>query len=273
MDMQRFRVVAPLAVAAAAVIGLAAISPIAQSSADSGRGASYEAPIANAAGGEGPPPPLPSIVNVRVERANDALERAAAAVDAGDTAGATAALNAVLVNTSRAWSGAKYVIQTTPPPPPAEEGRVHADASGDPVAAGTFASPEDTAFAVLTLQHDVVTNGLALMDGKPTTPVGTLRTTIRSALNNRDAAINYIHSIAPPPPPAEEGRVHADASGDPIVATWDTVMPTLPLLIADEIQTLRGLHLRGATELKTLSRIRNERVLLNTYWPPVPVED
>jgi hypothetical protein len=67
--------------------------------------------------------------------------------------------------------------------------------------------------------------------------------------------------------------VQADASGDPVVATWDTVMPTLPLLIADEVQALRGLHLRAAPELTTLSRIRNERILVNSYWPPVPVED
>jgi hypothetical protein len=272
MNMQPFRLVAPIAVAAAAVIGMATVSPIAQSSADSGRASHEAAPVAVAAGGDGAPPPLPSIVDVRVDRAYAALERAAAAVDDGDPVAATKALHAVLVNTSRGWSGAKYVIRTTPPPP-AEEGRVHADASGDPVLPGTFASPEDTAFAVLNLQHDVVTAGLALMGTNPTTPVGAIRTTIKAALDNRDAAIDYIHKIAPPPPPAEEGRVHADASGDPIVATWDTVMPTVPLLIADEIQALRGLHLREAPELAALSRIRHERILVNSYWPPVPAED
>jgi hypothetical protein len=65
---------------------------------------------------------------------------------------------------SVAWRGAKHVIRTTPPPP-AEEDGVRARASGDGPTRPTYAAPADSAFAVLTLQHDVAAATLELIDG------------------------------------------------------------------------------------------------------------
>ena len=73
----------------------------------------------------GTPVPLiyPSIVNVRLVRAQSAWDRAAEWVYQGKPASAVIHLNAARSNMSQAWLAAKYVIETAPPPV--------ADASGD----------------------------------------------------------------------------------------------------------------------------------------------
>src|SRR3954447_6157111 len=109
---------------------------------------------------------FPSIVNTRLVRAQAALDRAAKKSDQGEPAKAIVALTAARKNLSKAWAGAKYVIQTAPPPVPAEDkaafhahafmksGRVHIykGRRGKRVRAAegtglTYASIYDTAFA------------------------------------------------------------------------------------------------------------------------------
>ena len=126
-----------------------------------------------------------------------------------------------------------------------------------------------------------MTTSLGLLDaGNATLKNTTLPTTIKAAVDARDAAIAYIHSIAPPPV-AGDGRVHADASGGAVVAGWDTTMPSLLPVLDDEIQAIKGTRKLNPTfpdSIRTFlptMRARDEatKAAINRYWPPLPADD
>jgi hypothetical protein len=221
--------------------------------------APLDAPIAHASGTDAGPPMYPSIVNVRLVRAQAALDAAAALVDQGKPASAVLPLNAARSNMSQAWLAAKYVIETAPPPV--------AESSGD-APAGAFASPEETGFAVLTLQHTVATTAIGLLNAADATLLPNLRTTINAAIAARGQAIEYIHSIPAPPP-------------EDAVAGWSLIMPDLIPYLNDEIQQVKGTPviapaLSGSVKA-FLSGVRlklvDTRDTVNQYWPPVPTDD
>src|SRR3954452_10623184 len=122
--------------------------------------ASARGPEAHASGGDVVELTYPSIVKTRVKRAERALDRATNQLEGGSSAKGLKSLKVVRRQMAAAWRGARYVIRTTPPPP-AEEAR----ASGDGPVGPPLASPADSAFAVLTLQHDVSTAMVQLVDG------------------------------------------------------------------------------------------------------------
>src|SRR3954467_8987306 len=111
-NMKHLRAVLPLAL----VAGLISVTAAgAATSANSGSGPA----VAHIAGGDAGPPLYPAIVNVRLVRAQNLLQQAAKYEDLGDYPNAVLALTAARSNMTKAWTGAKYVIQTAPPPPPA----------------------------------------------------------------------------------------------------------------------------------------------------------
>jgi hypothetical protein len=143
---------------------------------------------AHAAGGEETVLVYPSLVNARLVRAQAALERAAKHSDEAQPAKAIVDLTAARENLSKAWSGAKYVIQHAPPPPPAEEASaIHRGAfmrSGrlriynpaphkkglrvvHKAVAATPATIYDTAFAVLSLEHYAATTTVGSQHALP----------------------------------------------------------------------------------------------------------
>jgi hypothetical protein len=275
--MPSFRtLVAPALVAG--LVGLVAVAGAAKHSRPDAQPAGYRyvaAPVAQASGGAAGPPLYASIVNVRLVRAEAALERAATWVDQGQSAAAITELTSVRSNMQKAWVAAKYVIENAPPP--VAVGGAFAHTGGTGAGGSAYASPEDTGFAVLSLQHDIVATSFGLIDSADATLLPNLRTTIKAAINARDAAIDYIHSI-PAPPVAGDGRVHANASGAPIAAGWGSLMPNLVPLLNDEIQQIKG-TLAINTSLTTsvrsfLSSMRirdiDTRDTVNQYWPPVP---
>jgi hypothetical protein len=160
----------------------------------------------------------------------------------------------------KAWTAAKYVIEHTPAPDPEAE------------AVSAFAAPADTAAAVLNLQHDVVATSLGLLDVAGPDLAAALRGTISGTLSARDAAVNDIHTIAPPPV-AEEGSVQAEASGAPVGGTFDLVMPALVPLLDDEIQQANATALSPATVPNFGAWVAQKATategLINTFWPPV----
>jgi hypothetical protein len=184
-----------------------------------------------------------------------------------------------------AWTAAKYVIETAPPPV-AEAGAVARISGAEPAAgASAFAAPEDTAFAVLTLQHTIVTTGVGLIDtldaDSATLPY--LRKLVRGALKARNAAITYIHAIPAPPAPPEAAAVpQAKTSGAEPVAggAWATVMPNLVPLLDDEIQVMTGMAAINPTLSAKTQRLLTgwsnsvaaTEIRVNTYWPPLPAE-
>ena len=220
----------------------------------------------------------PSVVQVRINRAERALERATKRIENGDVAKAALSLKVVRRQTAAAWRGAKYVIRTTPPPVDPEDLRVRARASGDPVGP-TYATPAETGFAVLSLQHDVATAVVQLIDGSHGTGLKALSTTLYLTLDRRDRAIQDIKTLAPPLPP-EEDLARASQDEEAPVG-FETVMPNTIGQFDDETQaivatksdatdlTAGGRRLLNAAELQIAATKRT----VNTIWPPVVPED
>jgi len=271
--MRSMRSAVPLALA----VGLIAAAPAAADAKGPSR--------AHASGGDVAVVTYPSIVRIRVARAERALDRATRKIENGAPDKAAVAFKVVRRQTAAAWRGAKYVIRTTPPPPAQEDiFRPRAHKSDDGPVGPTYATPPETAIRVLTLQHDVAAAVGQLIDGSHGTGLNALATTLNFTDDRRDGALNYILSIAPPvPPEGEDASVHARASQEEEDAapTFDTLMPnTLPDL-DDELQALGG-TLSDATDLTAggrrllnaaLTQVTKTRAFVNTHWPPVPPED
>jgi hypothetical protein len=291
--MPSLRALAPLAAAA----GLMAALP-------TGALAAPSHPAAHAAGGDVTALVYPSIVSTRLVRAQSALDRAAKYADQGVPDKALTALTAARNNLTKAWKGAKYVIETTPPPPVAgdaafhkrafmKSGRLrivkrsrkkhaHGAAVSDvvPPAGAALASPFDTAYAVFSLQHYAATTAVGLIDDTSGTTLAAVRSTLARSVNDRDAAIAYIHSIPAPPPADAKRQVRAHGAGTPVAtADWTTVMPNVTPQLDDEIQQVEGtLDEPGLTGAQSsilqgadYRDIKTERTL-NLFWPPIPAE-
>jgi hypothetical protein len=247
-----------------------------------------------AAGGDAGPPLYPSVVNVQLVRAQALLEKATAYEDEGDIAKAVAALAATRSHMRKAWIGAKYVIDNAPPPVAGDGGfrvtrakvtvkpkavakaKAKAHASGGAIpGASPFADQYTTAVGVLTLQHEVATTAIGMLDNASGPLLDSVSKSLFAALNARDQAIAYIHSIEPPPV-ASDGGVSAHSSGAPVAGGWATVMPSVAPFIDDELQQVDGV--RASLNLSPgRKRILDDVELQDTktqrtitqYWPPV----
>jgi hypothetical protein len=233
-------------------------------------------PIASAAGGDVVNLQFPALVNTRIARVQNLLASAAESEDMGDQATAVKALTALRSNLTKAWTGAKYVIANAPPPPPPGDYHVARAAGGAIAGASPYADQFATAAAVLSLQHTVATSAIAMMDNATTPLLAALNTTMFAALNARDTAIAYIHSLPVPATPAGI-RVPARAGGGAIVGGWATTMQPLLFDVDDELQQADGVRalvnlspsrkrLLDLVELQGTKTSRN----INTYWPPLP---
>jgi hypothetical protein len=265
----------PLALVASAI----AVAPAGASVSD--------APKAHASGGDVSSFTYPSVVAARIVRTERALQRANKQIESGDAAGQAAAvisLKVVRRQMSSAWRGAKYVIKNAPPPPAAADGTPAPGGPsiiGTPPGAVTYATPPDTGFRVLTLQHDVATSVAQLIDGAHGTGLNALSTTLNFALDRRDQAIKDILALSPPAPPAAADGVRAHASGGLIVSSFDTVMPNVVPQIDDELQAIAATQ-SDATDLTAggkrlltaaAAQATKTQAFVNTTWPPLPADD
>lgn len=231
------------------------------------------APPAHTAGGDVGVVAYPSIVNVPLLRAQNALARAIDYNDDAQPDKAIAALRVARINMSNAWLGAKYVIEHAPPPVAGAD-----DVTLMPAAGAALAAPEDTAFAVLTLQHAAATTAVGLINTAKGTVLSALSTTIFAAMNQRDAAIKYIHAI--PTPPATGDSVDAQASGAPVGSSWATIMPGAVPQLDDEIQEINSMQenkalssgSRRVLNAAELQATKTEKTI-NLWWPPLPADD
>lgn len=284
-----------LAVPAALAVTLAAAAP------SMAHTAAKAPPAAHAAGGAaGGPLTYPSLVGTRLTRTQNALDQATTLADQGDTTKAAASLNSARTNLAKAWTAAKYVIDTTPPPPPAAAGlrtfhassftssrvkirnpKGKARAAGGAPAGPAIASIYDTGFAVLTLQHATATTAVGLIDGATGPTLDAVNQALSQALKDRDTAIAYIKAkdAATPAAPAASG-LKAHAAGGAVVAGggWALVMPNVIPQLDDEVQQIEG-TLAGSTTLAPattsalqaaeLQDSRAQRTV-NATWPPAP---
>jgi hypothetical protein len=262
------------------------------------------APKAHKAGGDVVAPIYPGLVNTRLIRTQKALDRAIGYADDGQTAQAVSALYSSRLQVKLAWKAAQYYIQHAPPPPPpddlqrgaipvrssrghaAHKARVRAHKSGGAVAGSTIADQYTTTGAVLDLQHAVEQTAIGMIDTAHGALRDSLSKTIFTALDQRDAAVAYIHSIdVPPPPPDDLARSSrapvARASGGAVVGAWSTVMPPISDEIGDEINQIDGVISLSTTLGAGIKRILQDAELqalhtqgtINTFWPPVPADD
>jgi hypothetical protein len=281
--MRAGRVVA-MTGAVAGLVGLVAIATAQAQTGGGGQSGSEagtqpglrQVPLASAAGGSVVSLVFPSVVAVHLDRSTAAIARAEAAFDgAADTVRAGNQTVTARVQMVRAWQATKYVIRTTPPPPPPADDR--AGSSGGAPAGPSFASPPDTSLAVFSLQHDLVTHAAGLL-GKDAALNGRLTAIMQKTATRRDAAIAYIHQVAPPAPPVGD---RAGASGGAVTSGFDTTMPSVLPLLDDEIQALKGtlalnptLPAGVRTALKALVATDTQtEATINTFWPPIVGDD
>jgi hypothetical protein len=259
--MHPLKAAIPLALAACAI----AASPA----------AAKDGPTAKASGGAPAGPPIyPGLVNSRLVRAQKALDNAVGYADDGDAVHAASSLFNARLQTKLAWRGAKYVIQHAPPPVGGDD--LVARKSGGAPPAGTVADQFQTAGGVMDLQHSVAQTALGMIDSAHGALRDSLSRTIFLALDQRDVAIAYIHSIDVPPPVGGDG-LKARKSDDPPPDPWAGVMPTVGNEVADEIEQIEGAMDLSTTLGKGIKEVYSDAELqlvktqrnINTYWPPV----
>jgi hypothetical protein len=247
-------------------------------------------PTAHMSGGD-VPPPLPSLVQTRLTRVDNALETLTDDVNEVDGVHAMKTAKVVRRQLAAAWRGAKYYIVHAPPPP-ADDARTHsarhsvrlsdlspkvrAKLSGAEGGAA-IADPVTTAMGVFDEFHNVSSTVIELTDGARVPVLDAMSKTLFLTLDRRDKAIADVHTLAPPAPPeAEDASVHARAAQEEGAATFDTTMPGLTLFLDDEIQHINGLQ-SDATDLrpggsriltKGLAQIQATEATINTFWPP-----
>ena len=251
-------------------------------------------PAAQASGGD-PVPPLPSLVQTRLTRVENALERLTEDVDEVNGVHAMVTAKVVRRQLAAAWRGARYYI-THPPAPPADDARVHSGRHGVRVRdlapkvrakltqddeALTIADPVTTAMAVFDEFHTISSTAIELTDGARVPVLDAISKTMFLSLDRRDKAIADVHTLAPPAPPedaaADAASVRAKAAQEEGEApTFDLTMPGLTLFLDDELLHIDGL-LSDATDLRpggsrTLTKARAQiaatEATVNTFWPP-----
>ena len=262
--MRSLRIAAPVALGLATLVGVAAVTTAASDNSPASpakEAPSHDVPVAEASGTDVVTPVYPGTVNERVTRAEASLERATAAVDGGQEAAAIPEILSARDNMVKAWTSAKYIISQPPPVPPDPEAE-----PAEPVP-GAYAEPADTAAQVLNLQHEVVSTSLGLLDTAGPELGAALRGTISGTMTQRDDAINYINTIAPP-------VVGEDAvSPAPVGGTFDVVMPLFAPQVGDEILQANTTLMSASSPANfggwVAQRATATQNQINTLWPAV----
>src|SRR3954465_9293405 len=257
-------------------------------------------PVAHAAGG-GAPSLNPAVVGNAIIRTDAALGSAADFIDLGDGASAAKPLTAARRYLIRSYTGAKYLI-AHPPPAPADAGSpnparlvaharplvrrsrqvrkagrwVRAHASDDGPAPPAIADNPTAVFNVLTSQYSAATAAVAMYPDTTGTLQQKVKLVLDSAIILRNRLVKVV-AAAEPPAPAEEGRVHAHASGGAVATTYAPVMPGLTVLIDDEIQAMTAgkSTLPAAAQGDFAAAIAADQKVesfVNTTWPPAPAD-
>jgi hypothetical protein len=261
--------------------GLAAASPAAA--------ATGHSPVAHASGGDAPPV-IPSIVQTRITRTENALERLTEYVDDQDAVKTAKVAKVIRRQTAAAWRGAKYYLRTAPPPVTEDalhargtRGRAHV--SQDDVVLPVIADQYTTAVAVFGLVHDVSAGMIEMTDGAHGNTLSAMSRTIFWTLDKRDAMVKDAETFEPPAPPVEDAARQRSGTRrlrqDDATSVFGPLMPEVTQGLDDELQHIDGLQ-ADATDLrpkgKSILRQAEVQILLteraiNAFWPPAPVED
>jgi hypothetical protein len=276
------RTTLPVALAASIALALPAAGAEAQPS----------DPVANAAGGDAPPL-NPAVVGIPITRTQTALDNAADAVDGGQGATAAGPLRASRRYLLRSYRGARYLIANMPPPA-AEEARVsarkfvrmarsfirasrrgkqkswiRAQASQE-FTGPVFADAATAVFNVFSSQYSAATAAVGMLPDVTGNLLNRVRTTLNTAIVLRNRLVRVIAAAAPPAP--EEARVAQEAE-EPV--TFDLVMPSVSVLLGDEIQQMQATNAdtsvpAASRDVLTNALAANQQIRqqVDTLWPP-----
>jgi hypothetical protein len=227
--------------------------------------------------GEDDPPVVPSLIQTRIDRTENALERLTEKVDDQDSAGVVRVSKVIRRQTAAAWRGAKYYLRTAPPPV-AEDAAFKASKNrsfmqDDPVAP-VVADPYLSAVVVLGMVHDVTSQAIELTDGAHGDTLAGLSKTLFWSLDKRDAMVKDAQAFEPVAVPGEEG-------GEEAAGGFGALIPFITAGLDDELQHIDGLrtdatdlNVRGKSILRqALTQILLTHRSINAIWPPAPVDD
>jgi hypothetical protein len=263
----------------ALVAGLAGASPAAA--------ATHHSASRHLKGGD-VPPVVPSLIQTRITRTENALERLDQYVDDQDSAGVTKVSKVIRRQTSAAWRGAKYYLRTAPPPvtdDALDSVRTKRHTLQDDPVGPVVADQFTTAVAVFSLAHDVSSQAIMLTDGAHGNTLGALSRTLFWTLDKRDKMVQDAQSFEPPPAPDDRNaarvRPRSLKGGAVAGGSFAALMPIVTAGLDDEMQGIDGLRSdatdlrpRGATILREAeSQIVLTEHTINTIWPPVPADD
>jgi hypothetical protein len=254
-------------------------------------------PAAANAGGDAPPL-NPSVVNVPIQRTQIAIDNAADAIDGGQGATAAGPLRASRRYLIRSYNGAKYLIANQPAPP-VDDAKVSSKkyvklarrfirasrrgSSSRWISARTsqfvgpvFADAATAVFNVFSSQYSAATASVGMLPDVTGNLLNRVKTTTNTAIVLRNRLVKIVAAAAPPAPP-EDAKVRARASQEEgEVTTFDLVMPSVSVLLGDEIQqmqaTIQDTSVPAASKAvltNALAADQQIKLRVDTLWPPV----
>ncbi len=246
--------------------------------------------------GEDDPPVVPSLIQTRIDRAENALERLTQKVDDQDSAGVVRVSKVIRRQTAAAWRGAKYYLRTAPPPTGEDLAMKSTQRSlmQDDPAGPVIADPYLSGTVVFGLVHDVASQAVELTDGAHGDTLAGLSKTLFWSLDKRDAMVQDAKAFEPvvveEPDLAAARKLKAIISSkdgarklmdDPLGGSFAALMPVITSGLDDELQHIDGLrtdatdlNARGRSILRqALTQILLTQRTINTIWPPAPVDD
>jgi hypothetical protein len=241
----------------------------------------------------------PSLLNQRLVRAQNAIDRVAKYADLADPSKANRAIQAAGKNLTKGMAAAEYVIVNAPPPPPPGDRPVvfhrwafkssgklrialspspRAHTRRAPVAGPPNASIYDSGYAILSLEHYAASTAVPLIPDVDSVLRGKVIALLNQAQRERDQMVEFIHQHPDPALPPGDRPVH---KRDEVVPTWATVMPTVIPFLDDEIQEADGtlaietaLTADGKTAIRRAkTRATTTENTINAFWPPLPPGD
>jgi hypothetical protein len=254
-------------------------------------------PAAASAGGDAPPL-NPSIVNVPILRTQTAIDNAADAIDGGQGATAAGPLRASRRYLIRSYKGAKYLIANQPPPP-ADDAKVSSrkyvklarrfirasrrgsssawiGAQTSQFAGPVFADAATAVFSVFGSQYSAATASVGMLPDVKGNLLNRVKTSMNTAIVLRNRLVKIVAAAAPPAPP-EDAKFRARASQEEgEVTTFDLVMPSVSVLLADEIQQMQATNQDTSVPAASRAVLGNAiaadqqiKTRVDTLWPPV----
>lgn len=254
-------------------------------------------PAAANAGGDAPPV-NPSIVNVPIMRTQTAIDNAANAIDGGQGATAAGPLRASRRYLIRSYKGAKYLIANQPAPP-ADDAKVSSTkyrklarrfirasrrgtssswigARTSQFAGPVFADAATAVFSVFGSQYSAATASVGMLPDVQGNLLTRVKTSMNTAIVLRNRLVKIVAAAAPPAPP-EDAKVRARASQEEgEVTTFDLVMPSVSVLLADEIQQMQATTQDTSVPAASRAVLANAlaadqqiKLRVDTLWPPV----